>query len=180
MFSIFFFSAQSGNVKRKEVTVAVHVYAPGTAFVQFDPTSYSKDIAEDAAKETLVFTVTAKGPSPIKYSIVGGNVNNAFKIAQNGQVRVANSLDRETRATYKLVIRAVVGSTTLGSEVTTTINVLDVNDVVPKITFMDAEPKVVAIEDFSPKGSFVIKVSGKVKIVSGFLQDKFFFFFFRL
>lgn len=90
---------------------------------------------------------------------------------------MANTLDRETQATYKLVIRAVVGSTTLGSEVTTTINVLDVNDVVPKITFMDAEPKVVAIEDFSPKGSFVIKVSGKVKIVSGFLQDKFFFFF---
>lgn len=83
---------------------------------------------------------------------------------------MANTLDRETQATYKLVIRAVVGSTTLGSEVTTTINVLDVNDVVPKITFMDAEPKVVAIEDFSPKGSFVIKVNYYPLAIAGILK----------
>ena len=142
--------------------MSVRVYAPGTTIIQFDPASYSKDIAEDAGN-IAVFTVSAKGPSGILYEIVGGNINNAFNIGrQNGQVRVAGSLDRETQASYKLVIRAFKND--LAAEVTTTINIADVNDNTPRITFVDVEPKKIAIEDYSPKGSRVIKVSYGFKI----------------
>ena len=142
--------------------MSVKVYAPGMTIIQFDPDSYSKDIAEDAGN-IAVFTVSAKGPSGILYEIVGGNINNAFNIGrQNGQVRVAGSLDRETQASYKLVIRAFKNDS--AAEVTTTINIADVNDNTPRITFVDFEPKKIAIEDYSPKGSHVIKVSYGFKI----------------
>ena len=159
-FFLFSFQAQkTGDVKRSVVSVYVAVYKPGTTFIQFDPTSYTKSMPENSASNALVFTVSAKGPSgTISYSIVGGNTNSAFKIArQSGQVRVAGSLDRETQATYKLVIRAEQGI--LAKEVTTTINIGDINDNSPRITFLDeVQPKQIAIEDFSPKGSYVIKV----------------------
>lgn len=150
-----FFSAQK-NVRSSSVSVYVFVYAPGTTIIQFNAASYSKIIPEDAATNTPVFTVSAKGPSGIKYSIVGGNTNNKFKIAQNsGLVSVAGPLDRESKSSYQLVIRAETSN--LAQEVTTTINIGDVNDNKPRITFLK-EPKTVAIEDYSPQGSFVIKV----------------------
>jgi len=42
--------------------------------------------------------------------------------------------------------------------VTTTINIGDANDNKPRITFLK-DPKNIAVEDYSPRGSFVIKVS---------------------
>ena len=135
----------------------VFVYQPGTTIIQFNQASYSKIISEDAATNTLVFTVSAKGPGGIKYKIVGGNTNNKFKIEQStGRVTVAAPLDRESKSSYQLVIRAE--TTQLAQEVTTTINIGDVNDNKPRITFLK-KPKTVAIEDYSPKGSIVIKVS---------------------
>lgn len=136
----------------------VSVYSPGTTVIQFNAASYSKIIPENAGPNTNVFTVSAKGPGGIKYRIVGGNTNNAFKISENtGLVSVAGSLDRESKSSYQLVIRAE--TTQLAKEVTTTINIGDINDITPRITFLEAEPKNIAIEDYSPKGSFVIKVS---------------------
>lgn len=159
LFLFKFFSAQnSNNVRRSSVAVYVFVYAPGTTIIQFNAGSYSKIIPEDAATNTPVFTVSAKGPSGIKYLIDDrGNTNKKFKIAENtGLVSVAGPLDRESKSSYQLVVRAYTSN--LAQEVTTTINIGDVNDNKPRITFLK-EPKTVAIEDYSPQGSFVIKVS---------------------
>lgn len=135
----------------------VSVYAPGTTVIQFNAASYSKILPENSATNTPVFTVSAKGPSSIRYKIVGGNTNNAFKISQTtGLVSVAGSIDRESKSSYQLVIRAE--TTNLAKEVTTTINIGDANDNNPRITFMK-EPKNTAVEDYSPKGTFVIKAS---------------------
>ena len=135
----------------------VSVYSPGTTVIQFNAGSYSKILPENSPTNTPVFTVSAKGPNTITYKIVGGNTNNAFKISQStGLVSVAGSLDRESKSSYQLVIRAE--TTDLAREVTTTINIGDINDNSPRITFLK-EPKNIAIEDYSPKGSFVIKVS---------------------
>ena len=135
----------------------VSVYSPGTTVIQFNAASYSRILPEGSAMNTPVFTVSAKGPSKITYKIVGGNTNNAFKISSNtGLVSVAGSLDRESKSSYQLVIRAE--TTNLAKEVTTTINIGDINDNSPRITFLK-EPKNIAIEDFSPKGTVVLKVS---------------------
>lgn len=144
--------------RKKEVAVYVTVYSPGTTFVLFDPASYTKnDLPENSNQNTLVLTAVARGPSGIQYSIVGGNTDNDFGINQNnGQVFVRGSLDRERQETYNLVIRAVASN--IAAEAPATIRISDVNDNNPRITFIDSEPKNIAIEDFSPKGAYVIKV----------------------
>lgn len=158
MFFFKFFSAQNNNdVRRSTVTVYVSVYPPGTTVIQFNAASYSKILPENSPTNTPVFTVSARGPSSITYKIVGGNTNDAFKISPStGLVSVAGSIDRESKSSYQLVVRAE--TTNLAKEVTTIINIGDANDNNPRITFMK-EPKNIAIEDYSPRGSFVIKVS---------------------
>lgn len=134
------------------------VFSPGTTFIVFDPASYTRTIPENSNTNTLVLTAKAR-PSGVTYSIVGGNTDNAFRIdSNNGQVFVQEGLklDRETQETYNLRLRAV--ASTLAAEASATIRLSDKNDEKPRITFMETEPKNIAIEDFSPKGAYVIKV----------------------
>ena len=72
-------------------------------------------------------------------------------------VRTKESLDREVKASYNLVIRAKDGGD-LAADATAIISLSDLNDESPRITFMEQEPKNIAIEDFSPAGAFVIQV----------------------
>ena len=140
--------------------VEVSVYGSGTTPVTFDPLPGSYTIAENSNVNTPVFTANAKGQSSITYEIVGGNDDNAFKInANNGQVSVKTkeSLDREVKASYRLVIRAK-DQGGLAADATAIISLSDLNDESPRITFMEQEPKNIAIEDFSPAGAFVIQV----------------------
>lgn len=140
--------------------VEVSVYGSGTTPVTFDPLPGSYTIAENSNVNTPVFTANAKGQSSITYEIVGGNDDNAFKInANNGQVsvRTKESLDREVKASYDLVIRAK-DQGGLAADATAIIRLSDLNDESPRITFMEVEPKNIAIEDFSPAGAFVIQV----------------------
>ena len=151
------------QVRRREVEVFVTVYAPGTTFVVFDPASYTRSVPENENPNSALFTVAARGPpdTSIAYSIVGGNADNAFKIgAGNGLLSVQSRLDREAQETYHLVVRAV--ALNLAAEAPVTIRLQDVNDNTPKITFLEQDPKNVAIEDFSPQGSYVIKVNKHV------------------
>ena len=140
--------------------VEVSVYGSGTTPVTFDPLPGSYTIAENSNVNTPVFTANAKGQSSITYEIVGGNDDNAFKInANNGQVsvRTKESLDREVKASYNLVIRAK-DQGGLAADATAIISLSDLNDESPRITFLEVEPKNIAIEDFSPAGAFVIQV----------------------
>ena len=153
------FTAQNQNeIKRATVVVYVSVYSPGTQIVVFDPSNYVRSLSEGSGVNTPVLTVSTRGPSGRQYSIVGGNTNDAFRIGKfNGQLLVQKTLDRETQATYNLVIRAEASN--LAAEAAVTITLTDVNDNNPRITFMETEPKNVAIEDFSPAGSPVIQVN---------------------
>ena len=156
-----FTDQKSDEIKRTRVDVFVTVYLPGTGIIVFDPNIYAKTIREDIAISTPVIRVSARGAQNIQYSIVGGNPNEVFRIGQsNGQILVQKRLDRETESKYTLVVRAV--ASTLATEANVLITVTDVNDNSPRITFMEAQPKNIAIEDFSPPGSPVIRVSGLV------------------
>lgn len=61
-------------------------------------------IYENVARNSLVTTVRVN-KAKVKYFIVGGNVGGAFRISENGQVRVASNLDYEKVEKYKLVVR---------------------------------------------------------------------------
>ncbi|QDT36052.1 Cadherin domain protein [Stratiformator vulcanicus] len=111
---------------------------------EFDPVfgaaSYTWQIGEDAASETLVGTVSAidddaESGSPV-YSIVSGNEDGKFAIdASSGEIALAagESLDADTPpAQYQLQIEAADPDDALRTAtVLVTINVLPVNDNAP-------------------------------------------------
>lgn len=71
-------------------------------------------VPEDAAASSIVGVVVATDdgqPQPLTYSIVSGNVGNAFSISpQTGALSIASPLDFETRSSYTLGISVSDGA----------------------------------------------------------------------
>ena len=66
---------------------------------------------ENIIVDTVVTTVRVnKHGTGIHYSIVGGNIDEAFSISRNGKVRVVKMLDFERVRKYNLVIRVSYSS----------------------------------------------------------------------
>lgn len=86
-----------------EVRVTPQPNLRGPVFSQF---LYEAQIAEDASKFATVISTEAKDPEGdlVRYALVGGNDDGNFLIEEStGEIRVATSLDRETRERYSLV-----------------------------------------------------------------------------
>ena len=108
------------------------------------PATFS--VNENVNTGTVVGTAAASDPdasTTLTYSIVAGNVGNAFAInAQTGQITVVGQLDFETVASYGLTVQvADNGNPALVGQATITININDVNDAptVAPATFTVAE-----------------------------------------
>ena len=103
-------------------------------------------ISEDATAGTVLTTVTATDTDPtntLSYAITGGTGMSLFTIADasSGEITLTGSLDRETTASYDLVITVTDdGVDNTGASAprtatqTVTVTVNDVNDVVPMVT----------------------------------------------
>lgn len=146
--------------RSNEVYVYVSVYGPSITPVRFEQQSYAGELKEDAGVNTKVLKVKATGQSGISYKIVGGNIENAFKISLSGEITVAKAvLDRERIPEYKLAIRAIKTgiSPELAMDVICTITVKDVNDNSPRFAFTQI-PKAVAVDSYSPVGTKVLQV----------------------
>ena len=96
----------------------------------FAETSYAFSIAEDAAVQAVVVTVSAMDPDgdAVTYAITSGNSAGRFAIgAGTGAVTVAGALDYETVASYSLTVEAKdnQGAT---STITVSISVRDVSE----------------------------------------------------
>lgn len=97
---------------------------------------YDASVSEGAGQGTRVLAVRAvdKDVRPqnnqFSYSIIGGNVGQAFKVdQQTGDIETAKQLDRETVPTYELIIGAIdTGSPPQTGTATVRIELLDVND----------------------------------------------------
>lgn len=93
----------------------------------------TKNVAEDENINTVIAVVTAQDvdtASQISYSIVSGNIGDAFKIDEaTGAISVNNQLDYETITQYTLQVRAFDG--TYDDNATVSIKVEDVNDNLP-------------------------------------------------
>ena len=73
---------------------------------------------------------TTPSPGTVEFTITSGNIGNAFRINNQGEIFLVNQLDRETIARYNLTISAkIIGAdndTTSTGEII--VGVLDVND----------------------------------------------------
>lgn len=116
---------------QQTITINVQDVYEGTAPVFTGTGPFNVD--ENSNNNVVVGTVTttdADGDG-VTYSIIGGNVNNAFKIDNNGIIRVNGNgkLDFEERSTYNLNIRATDDSVdSLFTNQTVTISINDLNE----------------------------------------------------
>ena len=127
----------------------------------FDPPSgeYNASYPENIAVGSFIASVTASdmdsGPQgEVYYSIVGGNTGNKFSVnTSSGEVRTIASLDRETTATFTLVIRASDGAIhgkARFSNGTLVVHVTDINDNAP--AFADAPSVAVSVSETKSVG----------------------------
>ena len=110
----------------------------------FEAASYAFTVAEDAAINTTVGTVTASDPEggTVIYDITAGNTANGFAVdALAGRLVVASWLDYETTAAYTLTVRALVlGGGPAAGTTTVTVTVTDVVDAPLAPTTVTATP----------------------------------------
>ena len=97
----------------------------------FGSEAYAFSIAEDAAVDAAVGTVSAPDPDSgdaLSYSITAGNSDGKFAIdSSTGHLAVAASLDHETAPSYSLTVEVSDGNGFM-DEATVSITVSDVNE----------------------------------------------------
>lgn len=159
--TFFFFFCAGG--KSATISVYVSAYAKSDTPLKFDQDRYSASIKEDKPRNTEVSQVTATksgSSSGISYELVGGfkeNGKNMFSIdASSGKVLLIETLNRERKASYNLIIRAkhVGGSVELATNVECVVNVDDVNDESPQFTF-EKDPKIFTVDNYSPADTVI-------------------------
>ncbi|KAJ8022829.1 Cadherin-23 [Holothuria leucospilota] len=133
----------------------------------FGESLYVLEIAENVTKTDVLIQISATDEDDgtngvVNYRIAQGNVGNTFVINKtSGIVRAAQPLDRETVASYTLVVEAYnpnfVNSTT--SIVSVLISILDVNDELPQFS-QDIYSRPDLLET-SPSGTAVITVMAR-------------------
>ena len=94
----------------------------------FGESSYAFSVAEDAAANAAVGTVTAtaRANGAVSFAITAGNADDAFAInAGTGAITVAGSLDYEATASYTLTVTASHGTSTATASVAVTVTDVD-------------------------------------------------------
>ncbi|OQR69060.1 cadherin-related tumor suppressor-like, partial [Tropilaelaps mercedesae] len=144
-------------------TVYINVVDVNDNAPVFDPLSYAAELAEDAPLGSQVVKVHATDldaglNGDITYSVLEGDDEEQFAISDEGVISTNAPLDRETRASYNLVVlaqdRAEVISQRLSSTCQVSIVVRDVNDVTPHFV----TPNVTSIVENAPINAVVMAV----------------------
>ena len=131
--------------------VTISVVQPSALKPVFTPSSYTTQVREDRSVGSAVVTVTAvEGSSStsqatvIRY-VLDGVGSNKFAIDPNtGAITVAQALDRETIASYSLVVTATDGRLPPNSATATVVvTVVDINDNSPAFSATSYQANVV-------------------------------------
>lgn len=125
---------------------------------------YDSSVSEGAAVGTKILTVRAidKDVRPqnnqFSYSIIGGNSAQSFKVdPRTGDIDTAKLLDRETLASYELIVGAIdMGSPPQTGVATVKIEVNDINDNGP---VLDPEGTVGQISENEPAGTNIMTLN---------------------
>ncbi|KAM8841936.1 protocadherin Fat 1a isoform 9-T12 [Synchiropus picturatus] len=162
-------------VKRNLVRVIINVEDANDNAPWFIGTPYSGRVFESAAVGSAVLQVTAldkdKGQNAeIVYSIESGNVANAFAIDPVlGTITVAKELNRSSKTTFELTVKALDrGATPLSTTATVNILVTVSDNAAPRFTEKEFSAEV---SELAHPGSFVSLVTA-VSQSSVFYQIK--------
>ncbi|XP_053677409.1 protein dachsous [Anopheles nili] len=127
----------------------------------FTKSLYEFEIEENMRRGAMIGTVLASDidagiNAVVRYSLIPSN--SSFQINPvTGDITTRDSLDRETKAHYDLVVEARdQGTPYRSSRVSVRIQILDVNDNAPDI--VDPQEDVVSVREEQPIGTEVVKV----------------------
>ena len=113
------------------VTLTVLVEDVDDTLPTFEPSMYSVSVFEDTSAGTSLVTVSALDPdsSTITYSLVDAPPQ-FFIVSSIGAVFISSPLDREQQSQYVLTV-AAMSSPLPAAIATITVEVLDINDILP-------------------------------------------------
>ena len=127
--------------RSSSATFEIHVLDVADSIPQFNATSYSIEVAENAQPPMYLLTVhaTSQDSAPLAtlhYIKVSGDSNNQFSINGNtGVITLTKSLDFETLQFHVVVVQAEsVANPNLQSQVNVHITVININDHSPVFT----------------------------------------------
>ncbi|XP_034519483.1 LOW QUALITY PROTEIN: cadherin-23 [Ailuropoda melanoleuca] len=145
-------------------TLTIRVLDVNDETPTFFPATYNVSVSEDVPREFRVVWLNCTDDdaglnAELSYFITGGNVDGKFSVGyRDAVVRTVVSLDRETTATYTLVLEAIdngpVGKRRTGTA-TVFITVLDVNDNRP--IFLQSSYEASVPEDI-PEGHSIMQL----------------------
>ncbi|XP_042896565.1 fat-like cadherin-related tumor suppressor homolog isoform X3 [Parasteatoda tepidariorum] len=164
----FFIRARDRGVppQENEVPVNVIIVSSNVVLPKFEQQKYEFFMSEKSPIGTIVSTLNASSAEPIHYGFVPAPIDSlielhqsVFSISESGKIVLNSALDRESTATYKLVVKAETSlSPPLIAFCDITINVMDENDNRP--TF-ESNPYVLNIAENIAKGTSILKVVAK-------------------
>lgn len=135
---------RSADMKGVDSTrVELNVLPPSNKPPVFEKNTYHFSIKENNQPGYELGEVTAKRPDSnsetfIKYSIKSGNVDGTFAIGQFGALLATKSIDYENHTKYELTIEADdILHSTLATNVSVLVSILDVNDNRPTFVVSD-------------------------------------------
>ncbi|KFP03887.1 Cadherin-23, partial [Calypte anna] len=175
--------------KSSTSTLTVKVLDVNDESPTFFPAVYNVSLPEDVARDFKVVRLNCTDAdiglnAELSYFITGGNQDGKFSVGfRDGVVRTVVSLDRETVASYTLILEAIDNGPTgnrLTGTATVYVTVLDVNDNRP--IFLQSSYEVSIPEDI-PAGSSIVQaptdadegINGRVwyRIVKGNEHNQF-------
>ncbi|XP_021205801.2 protein dachsous isoform X1 [Bombyx mori] len=131
-------SATDGGGLAAPQAAAVHmtVIPAGVGTALFDKPRYNFRVKEDirigAFVGSLKATANDRGSQPVRYSIISGDIDRAFTVEpMTGAIRTVKILDRETRPSYQLNVKASTGNPANFDQTQVQITLEDVNDNTP-------------------------------------------------
>ncbi|XP_035227160.1 fat-like cadherin-related tumor suppressor homolog isoform X3 [Stegodyphus dumicola] len=164
----FFVRARDRGIppQENEVPVNVIVVPSNVVLPKFEQQHYEFFISEKSSIGTVVSTLNASSAEPIHYGFVTAPIDSivelhqsVFSISDDGKIILNSALDRESTATYQLVVKAETSlSPPLIAYCDITINVMDENDNRP---IFESNPYLMTLAENIGKGSSILKVVAK-------------------
>ncbi|XP_065749995.1 cadherin-23-like [Phocoena phocoena] len=151
--------------KSSTSTLTIRVLDVNDETPTFYPATYNVSVSEDVPRESRVVWLNCTDNdvglnAELSYFITGGNVDGKFSVGyRDAVVRTVVNLDRETTASYTLVLEAIdngpVGKRRTGTA-TVFVTVLDVNDNRP--IFLQSSYEASVPEDI-PEGHSIVQLT---------------------
>ncbi|KAL1459777.1 hypothetical protein WDU94_011731, partial [Cyamophila willieti] len=137
-----------------DVPVEMHIMNPQEQRPMFEQDDEKFFISEASPVGTVITTLKLTSGPPVKFRLISGTPT--FSIDAQGQISLAETLDREKRPSYTLGVEAFTDSSPpLSALCEVTVQILDVNDNGPVFS---SESYAIAFAENVPEGTPILKV----------------------